>query len=360
VENGEVPATYNWNATLQRELPYNILFDIGYVASVANHLIYRRNHNTVPLGSAWLPQNQDPLNANPQFDGSTTQGVNFYRPYMGYGDSNTINFGANSNYHSLQVSANRRFGSNLTFGAAYTWSRAMGTTTDDGTFNHPYNTRAADYGPLFFHRTHNLVFNYNYNVPKFIKGDSAGANIMKAFVHGWQISGITTMQTGQPDNFSFGIDGLGNLNERFTGSVNNGARPIPGDSFSYTKTDYSWIDVGAAGFRTPAFKGSQGFDSAPRNVYRPGDHVWDISVFKNIPFMKGSEGKFIQLRMELFNAFNQVRFNDFNRSMTFSRDGTRIINLPNALGGNGGRFGFGALTGTRDPRLIQLAAKIYF
>ena len=38
----------------------------------------------------------------------------------------------------------------------------------------------------------------------------------------------------------------------------------------------------------------------------------------------------------------------------------KVINLPNALGGNGGRFGFGALTGTADPRRIQLAAKFYF
>ncbi|MCX7604870.1 MAG: hypothetical protein N2036_12405, partial [Bryobacteraceae bacterium] len=66
------------------------------------------------------------------------------------------------------------------------------------------------------------------------------------------------------------------------------------------------------------------------------------------------------LRVEMFNAWNHTRFSDFNRSMVFSRDGSRIINLPNALGGTGGRFGFGALTATRDPRIIQLAAKWYF
>jgi hypothetical protein len=358
-KNGQVPTTYNWNLSVQRELPYNVLFDIGYVGSLANHLIYRRNYNAVPLGSAWLPQNQDPLNANPAFDGSTTKAVNFYRPYMGYNDASVIAFGANSNYHSMQMSANRRFGKDVTFGVAYTWSRALGTTTDDGTTNHPFNMRSADYGPLFFHRTHNLVFNYVYNLPKFVKGDSAGARVAGLVANGWQISGITTMQTGQPDNLSFGIDGVGNLNERFTGSVNVGARPIPTNSFNYVKSDYSWIDAGGAGFRTPAFKGSQGFDAAPRNVYRPGDHNWDVSVFKNLPLAKG-ESKYIQLRVEMFNAWNQTRFSDFNRSMTFSRDLTRVINLPNALGGNGGRFGFGALNATRSPRIIQLAAKIYF
>jgi hypothetical protein len=358
--NGEIPTTYNWNATIQREMPFGVLFDIGYVGSAANHIIYRRNANAVPLGSAWLPQNQDPLNSNPQYDGSTTKAVNFYRPYSGYADANIIGFGANSNYHSLQASANRRFGKDVMFGVAYTWSRALGTTTDDYTTNHPFNMKAADYGPLFYHRTHNLVFNYNYFVPKFIKGDNMGSKFAKAVLHNWQISGITTIQSGQPDNLSFGIDGVGNLNERYTGSVNVGPRPVVNKGFSYTKTDYSWIDVGASGFALPPLKGSQGFDSAPRLVYRPGDHTWDISVFKNIPFMPQDEAKYIQLRLEMFNAFNHTRFSDFNRSMTFSRDGSRIINLPTALGGNGGRFGFGALTGTRDPRIIQLAAKIYF
>ena len=67
----------------------------------------------------------------------------------------------------------------------------------------------------------------------------------------------------------------------------------------------------------------------------------------------------LQLRVEMFNAFNHPEFNDINRGATFNSAG-KVINLPNALGGNGGRFGFGALTGTADPRRIQLAAKFYF
>jgi hypothetical protein len=359
-KNGEVPSTYNWNVSIQRELPFNVLFDIGYVGSASNHNIWRRNWNSVPLGSAWLPQNQDPLNANPAFDGSTTKAVNYYRPYPGHNDANVIAFGANSNYHSLQVSANRRFGKDLTFGAAYTWSRALGTQTGDGDFGNPFNMRAAEYGPLFLHRTHNLVFNWVYNLPKFVKGDSMGAKAAALATNGWQISGIVTMQTGQPDNLGFNIDGVGNLNERYTGSVNVGPRVVVKNGFTYPKSDYTWIDPAAAGFALPPLKGSQGFDSAPRLVYRPGDHNWDVSVFKNFNYWKDDESKYIQLRVEMFNAPNSPRFSDFNRTMTFSRDGSRIINLSNVLGGNGGRFGFGAINGTRDARIIQLAAKIYF
>ena len=112
-----------------------------------------------------------------------------------------------------------------------------------------------------------------------------------------------------------------------------------------------------AGLALPPVKGSAGFDSAPRSIRRPGDAVWDLSIFKNFPMPK--EGMRLQLRVEMFNAFNHPRFNDFNRSAQFNTAG-QLINTPTVLGGTGGRFGFGALTGTADPRRIQLAAKFYF
>ena len=356
-KKGDIPTTYNWNFTVQRQLPYSILMDVAYVGSSSSHLIYRNNRNAIPLGGAWLPQNQDPLKDNPQFDGSTTKAINFYRPYMGYGDTNVINFGANSNYNSLQVGANRRFGKNLTFGLAYTWSKALGVASGDGEYDNPFNARVANYGLLSFDRQHNLVFNYVYDLPKFVKGTSAAAKIAGGFTNNWQISGITTMQSGAPDSIGFGVAGLSNTNERFTGSPNVGPRIVYTKPVSYIGGEYNWISTD--GFTTPALKGSQGFDSSPRPIRLPGDHNWDVSVFKNFP-LGSAESRYLQLRLEMFNAPNHTRFSSFGRSATFDKVGGKIINLPTALGGNSGRFGFGALDGTRDPRIIQLAAKIYF
>jgi alpha-D-ribose 1-methylphosphonate 5-triphosphate synthase subunit PhnG len=67
----------------------------------------------------------------------------------------------------------------------------------------------------------------------------------------------------------------------------------------------------------------------------------------------------MQLRMEMFNAFNHTQFSAFNTTAQFNAAG-QLVNLPGALGGTGGRFGFGALTTARTQRIIQLAAKIYF
>ena len=158
------------------------------------------------------------MNTSPKFDGTTSNQPNFYRPYQGYANTINYGFGANSNYHSLQVSANRRFGRSLTGGVAYTWSKAMGTTNDDYTTITPFNFRTADYSVLNNDRTHVLVINYVYNLPKFIQSNSALGKVGKLVTNDWQISGITTKYSGAPSNVTFSIDGVGNLNERYTGS----------------------------------------------------------------------------------------------------------------------------------------------
>jgi hypothetical protein len=354
-KGGHVPTTYNWNFTIQREMPGSILVDLGYVGSVSNHNLYRYNQNAIPLGAAWLPQNQDPLVTAPKFDGTTSNQPNFYRPYSGYANTTALGFGANSNYNSLQVSAHRRFGRDMTFDVAYTWSKVLGIANDDGVNVHPFNARVAEYGPLFYDRTHMLVFNYVYNLPAFVKSKSTAGKVGAVIANDWQVSGITTFMTGQPDNLSFSISGIGNLNERYTGSPDIGPRVVMTSAPQYPGGIYQYLSP--AGIGVPPVKGSQGFDSAPRLIRRPGDNVWDVSIFKNIPLPR--EGMRIQLRVEMFNAFNHARFNDYNRSAQFDQTG-KLINTPSVLGGTGGRFGFGALTGTADPRRIQLAAKLYF
>jgi hypothetical protein len=354
-KGGEIPTTYNWNFTIQRELPWNILGDIAYVGSSSNHLLYRLNQNAIPLGSAWLPQNQDPLNANPKFDGSTSNAANFYRPYQGFTNTTAYGFGANSNYHALQMSANRRLGSDLTFGVAYTWSKAMGTTNDDYTGNVPFNMRAADYAVLNNDRTHVMVINYVYNTPKVIKGTSGLAKAGKYITNDWQISGITTLQTGAPGSIGFSIDGLGNLNERFTGSPDVGPRVVYTGRPNYPKDLNQWIDGSVLAL--PTLKGSQGFDSARYPIRQPTWVNFDVSVFKNIPIHESIR---MQLRLEMFNAPNHPQFSAFNTGAAFNQATGKLSNLPTALGGPGGRFGFGAITGTNDPRRIQLAAKLYF
>ncbi|MGC4054031.1 MAG: hypothetical protein QM757_33520 [Paludibaculum sp.] len=231
----------------------------------------------------------------------------------------------------------------------------MGTTNDDYTGNVPFNMRTADYDVLNNDRTQVLVLNYVYNLPKFVKGTSGAAKAAKLITNDWQISGITTVQTGAPATISFSIDGVGNLNERYTGSPDIAPRVRYTGRPSYPKDLNQYIDGSVLAL--PTLKGSQGFDSNRYPVRQPTWSNWDISIFKNIPI---HEQMRLQLRCEMFNAPNHPQFNAYNTGAAFNNTTGKLSNLPTALGGGGGRFGFGAITGTNDPRRIQLAAKFYF
>jgi hypothetical protein len=169
---------------------------------------------------------------------------------------------------------------------------------------------------------------------------------------------------------SYSVQGVGGttLNQEITGNAGWSPRPVitcnpnlsPG-----SRTLYAFINTSCFG---PAAVGSTGMDSSLRPIRGPGVNNWNISFFKKYP-LGSSEQRYLQLRLELYNAFNHTQWggtasNNYipaglNITPTFNAAG-QITNLPTALGGGGGRFGFGALNAVRPPRSIQLGAKIYF
>jgi hypothetical protein len=372
---GKLPTVYNYNLSIQRELPGKILLDVGFVGTQGRHLLGRQPFNEVPFGAAWLPQNQDPSKcpnlATCNLSGDNATLADFQRPYIGVGGRGEVvaqsglgsggfiaTYGDTSNYNSLQISLNRRMARDLMFGMNYTWSKVMGTNTEFQTFTgHPTDHRGADYGVLGFDRTQALSFNYIYNLPSVTKKFSSMNNIVaKLFLDDWQLSGITVMQSGAPTTISYSIQGVGatTLNRRITGSETWGPRPVltgkldksPGD-----RTLESWINTSVI---APAVKGSTGNDSGIRPMRLPGINNWDISLFKKFQYTK-SETRYIQLRWEMYNAFNHTQWSSVNTAAQFDSTG-KLINLPSASN----RFGFGALNTARNPRTMQIAAKLYF
>ena len=109
-----------------------------------------------------------------------------------------------------------------------------------------------------------------------------------------------------------------------------------------------FLPVGAYSVRTQ--KG--GFKSQVQTKVR----LEILQVFKDFRF---TERQTLAFQWEMFNAWNHAQFSDFNRTAQFDLQGN-LTNLPTSRGGTGGRYGFGAITSARDPRLIQLAAKFYF
>ena len=101
-----------------------------------------------------------------------------------------------SNYNALQTHVEKRLSHGVQVGFSYTWSHALDEQSAMGLFyngNNPDNPHGA-YASSDFDRTHVLNFNYLYQFPSFVKGNSLAGKI----ANGWAIQGIAVIESGQP------------------------------------------------------------------------------------------------------------------------------------------------------------------
>jgi hypothetical protein len=389
---GHIGNVQSFSLQVQHDLGFDTVLSVGYVGTLSRHLPEDINLNAIPYGYLFTKAAQDPSrfangvvpdadssiaqvykDAGLKFDGSKALAADFLRAFPGYNTIDFKTFGGSSNYHSLQATVQRRFRQGLSLGAAYTWSKALGTASDvEGNFINIICSRCFDYRVLSFDRTHNLVINYLWDLPKL----KANNRLVKGVVNNWQLTGITTFQSGVPTELGFGIPNT-DINQRVSGSWTEGPRlvttgnPQPdvnggasqgASSLDITKLSLPNINPGPQ----------------PRTlVRRPGINVTDLSIFKSFP-LGGDGQRYIQLRLEMFNAFNHAQFDNISTGLTwditdFGQYGLKqqgspqtIRNTRTGVSPAAGRLGraLGEYSGQPDyvsaNRRIQLAAKIYF
>ncbi|MBZ5585190.1 MAG: carboxypeptidase-like regulatory domain-containing protein [Acidobacteriia bacterium] len=326
------PYTQQWSFDIQRQIGNSFLLDAGYYGSKGTHLLGIIDLNQAYPGVAYAAG----LHSGPGtvFTNTDDNRINAVKPYLGYNAINVVEPWFNSNYHSLQVSANKQFGANSLIQASYTWSKNLTDNSSDRS-NAPqnsYNFHEGEYGPAQYDRTHVFVANYVYDIP--VARHAKGA-LAYAF-QGWELSGIVSYGTGIPTTaFTSGLDpaGLGLL-----GPSAASARPDmvcdPNKNAPHLVSQW---------FNTACFQPVPDGQIRPGNEGRfvirmPGYERWDISLFKNFQF---TERWKLQLRGESFNAFNHANPSAFGSTTTTSRL-------------------FGTISGFRDPRIIQLAGKLYW
>jgi Carboxypeptidase regulatory-like domain/TonB-dependent Receptor Plug Domain len=341
--NGKTPVIYNWTLGIQQDLGFQTILSVSYNGSKSNFLIQSRNINNVPYGAQFLSENLDTTLSNrPPLNN------NFFRPLPGYGNITYHENASYSNYHALQVQANRRFSKGLQYGLAYTWSKTMDLTDTDGGGVAMYvPTRIWNYGKAGFDQTHNFVFNYTWDVPGLSRRLNNNS-FVKAVFDGWQLSGMTALVSGRPAGIGFETtDG-----QNITGG-GDGARVVmlkkpelaekkEGVNANGSLGTIQWLDQTA--FGRPA-RGTRG--NAPKDVFRlPGIHNWDMSFFKNFPVF--SEKVKLQFRWEIYNLFNHTQFDQVNNTAQFDVNGVQI------------REGFGRVTRSRSPRVMQGSLRLTF
>jgi hypothetical protein len=325
----------NFSLGVQREVGYGTVVDAAYVGSLGRNLLFVRNINTIPMYARFDPANADTTTAarNPLQD-------NFLRPYAGLGNINVRGFGATSNYHSLQVSVNRRMSRGMQYGLAYTWSKALGVAPNDfdGVSSY-FPMREWNYGPLTYDVPHMLVLNYTWNLPNPVgRLNRKALNVVFA---NWQVAGITSFLSGTPFTPGFSTsDG-----QDITGS-SEGARIVVTGDPRLPKSERTFD----RNFITEVFArpGLRDWGNAGTRILRgPGVNNWDMSVSKRIPFGEGDE-RYFQLRGEFFNAWNHTQFSGMDTTARFNPAGQQI------------NTNFGRYTGARDARKVQLSLRFMF
>jgi hypothetical protein len=300
------------------------------VGSVGRHLAWQRDLNYIPMGARFLAANLD----------STTNKVlpdNFLRPLAGFGAINRIEMGASSNYHSMQTQLNRRFTKGMQLGLSWTWSKAMDFVDSDTTnIAVAIPMRSWNYGMAGFDRTHVVKVNWQYNLPKVPWQTSA----LKLIFNDWQLSGITTFQSGAPAGISFSTT----AGTDFTGTPSQSARiNLTGNPVLSKSQRTFFRNFNTDVLQLPAV-GTVG-NSSRTVIRQPGVNNWDIAVFKNIPI---HESVTMQLRWETYNTFNHTQFSAFNVSPQYNPAGAQI----NAL--------LGQYTSAAAARRMQLGGRITF
>jgi carboxypeptidase family protein len=337
------PESWAWSATFQRELAFNTTIEVGYVGRRGLHGQRERNINQLPINTC-------PNNTCPVIPGDTRNrryNADFLRPYEGLSIIRVTNNDANATYHSFQVGVDRRFTNSLSFGVAYTLSKAL----DDGSAQRFVIPNANDastlWGPADYDRRHVLVLNAIYEFP-FFKNQ---AKLTGKFLGGWSISAMSQFQTGTPFSITAGDDpaGVGPGSGRQFYVIQGD--PQLNHQFSSNLTDSNnWFSVTAVA-PAPGTFSNQKF----RNfIYGPGFQNHNIGIFKTFSL---TERHRIQFRAEAFNWLNHPNWGGANGTNTYDPNSGMA---GSGIGLNPLSANFGKVTTKGSERQLQFALRYQF
>jgi Carboxypeptidase regulatory-like domain/TonB-dependent Receptor Plug Domain/TonB dependent receptor len=339
----------NWQLSIQRELPGNMLLDVAYVGNHALKMLLLADYNQArPLTTAELAL---PAAQRPSLDAR--------RPIAGFRSISATLPAAYSNYHALQVKFERRFAKGLYLLNSFTWSKAIDNASqvleepggNTGTPQNVYNI-AADRGVGAYDQPFNNTTSFVFELP-FGKGRAWLGDLpygVDALLGGWALTGINTMTSGQAINFFYAPAPVTANLPSFIGGVR--LRPnLVGDPLlpSGDRTIDRWFNTEAIRLPTQ----DQPFGNAGRNIGRgPSFYQFDLGLQKNfaLPFI--NEVSKMEFRAEFFNVLNKTNFGNPNSNasgIVFNTDGT----LRTA-------GGFGTIRSTAPARQIQFALKLSF
>jgi hypothetical protein len=278
-------STQQFVLNVQRAIGRSTLLEVGYSGSVSRHLAFL------------LDENQGILNASLP--------VVQRLPYPEWGASGIqyVMAAASGNYNSLRTQWTTRLSNNLNALLGYTWSKALDDTSNiRGTVGSDFSPQNAlcpttcEKAPSDFNIPHRFVASVLYLLP-FGKGQAFlnHGGVVNQVVGGWQLSTITTLQSG-------GVVNTSSWDSGGTNFVSNATRLncVPSvNPVLPNNSQNGWFNPAA--FANPV---AGTFGTCGRNTLRgPWLGNEDISIVK---YFQLAEHKTLEFRTEMFNAPNHV------------------------------------------------------
>jgi hypothetical protein len=361
------PYTDSYSFTISEKTPWSSLLEVAYVGNQSHDLQsnggYGSNINLVPVGAMFSAVNPALASANN------------YRPFLGYGDLNQATNNLYSNYNAFQLTWARQ-AERATIQLNYTYGKSLGivgTGTTLGSYGatlNPFNLKD-NYGVQPGDRRQLFNASYSVNLPSPMKSNK----IAEGVVNGWQLSGITQIESGANLTYSGGNN---NFNMQLNGAIipgtqnivnSDGSKGVAIGNQSILGTNAIQLNpiltcnptanlkshqyINGNCFGVPTAPGQNGPTLLPA-VYGPAFFSSDLGVFKNF---KLTETRRIQLRIQAYNFLNHPLWsfpNNNNLTLQFNQasPGSSTIGQTNST--------FGYTTFKQGQRIVEMVVKFYF
>jgi hypothetical protein len=321
--NAKSPEVQQYSVDVQRQLPFDVAVEVGYVGSHTTHLtLGTGNVNINALNPSYfnsvgisalnetVPNPYYGLIGTGSVSGASVPRYLLLLPYSTYGAINLLFSDQNhARYDSMVVKAQKRFSKGLTFLSTLTWSRnedessgGPGNSLNGGNQNapqNPYNLQA-EYALANVDTPVRWATSFSYDLPVGKRRAFVNDNtILDAFLGGWTLNAVAVYQTGFPlqvyQNNANSAYGYGAQRPNATGVS-------PSTSGSVEDRLNNYINPAAFSLATA---GTFGNISRTLSILGPGQKNWDLSIFKSYAIKERFRAQF---RCEALNAFNSPLF----------------------------------------------------
>lgn len=298
-----------WNLSIQHQFSQAVSLDVAYVGNKTTHMV-------------------ESFSVNDPTPGPGT--IQTRRPVPQWGNIDLSSFSQGGSYNALQAKFETRGWHNSTLLASYTYGKCLSDGSFSSVVREAQSSGIRYYGVCSYNLTNNLVISYLYSLPVG-KGRALLGHmdrIGNAILGDWQISGVTTIQSGLPFTTTISTD---NANTGVSAQ-----RPDITGAPTYIKRPACWFYIAA----NPACSTLD--PSAKQNFFVPAQYSYgnggifnmkaadlvqfDFAVLK--PFQFGGS-RSLEFRAEFFNLFNHPTFGAPSTNID-SSSGAQVTSTLNA------------------------------